>query len=62
MKLLSCFAVTALYLLSVLNYGTPVSNIFLITTVAEATLIIPVSYKLTNNVYGTGLYKRKEEV
>ena len=62
MKLLSCLAVMILYLISIRYYGTIISNILVISTVIAVILIIPVSYRLTNNVYGTGLYTNKEEV
>lgn len=62
MKILSCCSVILLYILSLWHYGTIISNILAISTVIAVILIMPVSYRLTNNVYGTGLYTNKEEV
>lgn len=62
MRALSCAAVIILYVLALSCYGTTTSSIITISTVMETILILPVSYKVTGNVYGTGLYTNKEEV
>lgn len=62
LKLMSCISVVILYLVSIYNLNTAVSVIVTISTAVESILILPITYKLTGNIYGTGININKKEV
>lgn len=63
LKVLSCFAVVALYLASAYNLGTSISSIIAFSVLVETLLILPVTYKLAGSMYGVGMsINNKREV
>ncbi|MHB1392935.1 MAG: accessory gene regulator ArgB-like protein [Clostridia bacterium] len=63
LKIMSCITVAVLYAASVYNLGTSVSSIIAFSSLTEALLILPVTYKLTDSMYGAGIsINNKREV
>ncbi|GEM_PF-165265 len=63
LKIMSCITVLILYAASLHSLGTPASSIIVFAALIESALILPVTYKLTGNIYGAGLeINKKKEV
>lgn len=55
LKIMACITVAILYAASVYGLGTTVSSIITFSTLIETLLILPITYKLANSMYGVGM-------
>ncbi|HYF75237.1 MAG TPA: accessory gene regulator AgrB [Candidatus Nitrosocosmicus sp.] len=63
LKIMSCLALAALYLVSVYTLGTSTASIITFAVLVETILILPVTYKLAGSMYGVGInINKKKEV
>lgn len=62
LKYMSCLSLLLLYLISVYYSNTSTSVIITVSAVVESILILPITYKLTGNVYGAGINIKNKEV
>lgn len=62
LKYMSCTSLLILYLISVYYSNTSTSVIITVSAVVESILILPITYKLTGNVYGAGININNKEV
>lgn len=63
LKIMSCITVAALYAAAVYSLGTSASSIIAFSSLIESLLIMPITYKLTGNVFGVGIsINNKREV
>lgn len=60
LKFLSCIALLFLYAISLYYISTPISSLIAFSALTESAMIIPVTYKLTGALYGTGIKINKK--
>lgn len=61
LKIMSCITIILLYAAALYNLGAPASSIIVFSALTESILILPITYKLTGNMYGAGIkiYNKK---
>lgn len=60
LKVMSCITLLLLYFFSLLLLSTPFSSIAALSALSESVLIIPITYRLTGSMYGTGMKINKK--
>ncbi len=63
LRILSCTAVVVLYTAALYYIGTVISSIITFSVLVETVLILPITYKLADSMYGVGIkINNKREV